>query len=802
MAGKLTYKELERRIRALEKEAKKREEVGEALRKSEERLKLIVNGLPVLIAYVDADQKYQFVNREYENWFGLSPADIVGKRVRDVVGDAGYEKVREKIEEVLSGQPVSYQDELPFEDGTSRHYQAHYVPQVTPEGWIPGYFIMVEDITDRRQAEEELQKLSRAVDESPVSVIITDREGSIEYVNPKFVQLTGYTSEEVIGQNPRILKSGEHPPEFYQALWETIAQGKEWQGEFYNKKKSGDYYWESASISPIKNERDVITHFVAVKEDITQRKQAERMVRNEKDRAQKYLDIAGAVILVLNADQTVSLVNRKGCAVLEYEEWEIIGRNWFDVFVPDKDRDQTRVVFEKLMGGDIELTEYYENPVLTKGGEERLVAWHNTLLRDEEGRITGTLSSGEDITERKRAEKALQKANDDLEERIKELNCLYGISKLLEKRESSLEEIIEGLLNLIPSSWQYSGVTCARVILEGQEFKTENFRETIWKQTSDIVVHAKRAGMLEVFYLEERPAGDEGPFLEEERNLLDAIAERLGRIIERVQAEEALRRAHDELEDRVRARTAELSRANQNLQREINERQQAETALRRSEAALRHLSSRLLTAQEEERKRIALELHDSIAQRLAAIKFSLESKLDQMGESPPPPGISVEEIISMVQIGIEETRRIMTNLRPSMLDELGIISTIHWHLREFERVYGAISLRKRIDIQEEEFPDPLKIVIYRILQEATSNIARHSEADLISLDLRRKGNAIEMCIQDNGVGFEVDEVLSKVSSEKGLGLMGMKERTEYSGGSFSIESRKGEGTIIRTTWQC
>ena len=107
------------------------------------------------------------------------------------------------------------------------------------------------DITDRKQAQAELQKLSSAVQQSPSSVVITDVEGSIEYVNPKFTQVTGYTLEEVKGENPRILKSDDQPKEFYEELWKTITSGQDWHGEFRNKKKNGELYWELASISPI-----------------------------------------------------------------------------------------------------------------------------------------------------------------------------------------------------------------------------------------------------------------------------------------------------------------------------------------------------------------------------------------------------------------------------------------------------------------------------------------------------------------------------------------------------------------------
>ncbi|MCP5420860.1 MAG: EAL domain-containing protein [Gammaproteobacteria bacterium] len=138
-----------------------------------------------------------------------------------------------------------------------------------------GTLIVRNDITQRKRTEEHLLKLFRAVEQSPVSVVITNLQGDIEYVNPKFVEVTGYSAEEVIGQNSRLLKSGDKPSREYQELWETIKSGKEWRGEFLNRKKDGTLYWEFASISPVKTVDDKITHYLAVKEDITLRKEYE-----------------------------------------------------------------------------------------------------------------------------------------------------------------------------------------------------------------------------------------------------------------------------------------------------------------------------------------------------------------------------------------------------------------------------------------------------------------------------------------------------------------------------------------------
>ena len=152
-----------------------------------------------------------------------------------------------------------------------------------------------EDRRERRRAEEQVRKLSRAVEQNSVSIIITDARGDIEYVNPRFSEVTGYAPEEVIGKSPRILKSGETPPETYRGMWETITAGREWRGEFLNKKKNGELYWDAALISPLKDAQGNITHYVANQEDITGRKRAEEEVRQQFRRISLLNQIARAI---------------------------------------------------------------------------------------------------------------------------------------------------------------------------------------------------------------------------------------------------------------------------------------------------------------------------------------------------------------------------------------------------------------------------------------------------------------------------------------------------------------------------
>jgi signal transduction histidine kinase/ligand-binding sensor protein len=169
------------------------------------------------------------------------------------------------------------------------------------------------------------------------------------------------------------------------------------------------------------------------------------------------------------------------------------------------------------------------------------------------------------IIEHQHTEDTLKETTHDLNERVKELNCLYGISKLVEKENTTIEEILQGTADIIPLSCQYPDITCANISYYGEEYQTENFYETNWKQKSNIYFNEKLVGSIMVCYLEERPEEDEGPFLKEERSLLDSIAERLGKVAEHYQAKEALLKAYDELEVRVKERTQELSIANEEL---------------------------------------------------------------------------------------------------------------------------------------------------------------------------------------------------------------------------------------------
>jgi len=252
-----------------------------ALQETADYLEKLFNHANAPIIVWDPDFRITRFNRAFERLTGHASKHVIGRELSMLFPGASREESLAKISRTLAGEHwESVEIPILCRDGTVRLVLWNSANVYAEDGeTLLATIAQGQDITERKRAEQELLKLSRAVEQSPATVVITDLQGNIEYVNPKFCQLTGYTAEEAMGQNPRILKSGMTPQEEYRKLWTTIMSGGEWRGEFLNKKKNGELYWESASISPIRNAEGTITHFLAVKEDITERKKAEEEIR-------------------------------------------------------------------------------------------------------------------------------------------------------------------------------------------------------------------------------------------------------------------------------------------------------------------------------------------------------------------------------------------------------------------------------------------------------------------------------------------------------------------------------------------
>jgi signal transduction histidine kinase len=237
------------------------------------------------------------------------------------------------------------------------------------------------------------------------------------------------------------------------------------------------------------------------------------------------------------------------------------------------------------------------------------------------------------------------------------------------------------------------------------------------------------------------------------------------------------------------------------LERDMSDWMRREEALRVIEAQSRLLSAQHLTIQETERKRIANELHDGLGQSLSLLKLSIEQVVRSLSAAVSEnTARTLEQLVPRVKYALAEMRRISMNLRPSILDDLGILATLAWFFREFEASGVKTKIEREIRIKESEVPLPLKIAIFRILQEATNNAVKHADAERIKVSLCNVRDTIEFSIEDDGKGFDSAGLGNIDAFDKGFGLQSMRERAELSGGAYDIESAPGKGTRICVRW--
>ena len=254
---------------------------AEALTEYAQLFRHTLENIDLVAVSIDGGDRVSFCNDHFLAVTGWHRDEVIGG---DWAGRFVAPECRAEVHCMIEGArhpelfPTRQEIAILTRNGGTRLIAWNSTLSFDANGNFIGITCIGDDITDKRSNEQELRKLSRAVEQSPSTVIITDDKGIIEYVNPKFTQVTGYLPAEVLGRNPRILKSGETSSDDYKSLWETIGAGAEWRGEFHNRRKDGELYWEAASISAIRNPEGAITHFLAVKEDITERKRLEREV--------------------------------------------------------------------------------------------------------------------------------------------------------------------------------------------------------------------------------------------------------------------------------------------------------------------------------------------------------------------------------------------------------------------------------------------------------------------------------------------------------------------------------------------
>lgn len=594
-------------------------------RKSDDWFRLLLEAMGEGACIADETDRVVVLNSRLAGILRLTQNEVIGRSLTTLFPGIDDCPGRVIARHEIAAHVESCEIRLTRSDGSQALLKVSPRPFFDGHRSFRGTLAVVNDVTENRRAQQEILRLTATIEQNPVGVLMTDRDGTIDYVNPRLCLQTGYTAQELLGTNPRVLKSGDTPPETFQQLWAALSHGSEWSGRLCDRKKTGETYWAYEVIFPIRNPDGETTHFVGFQEDITDRVQAERSLRESEAKYSTLVESSLTGIYVIQ-DERLIYVNRKLAELFGYTPEELQGMAFGNLVHP---------------------------------------------------------SQRESLTARWTAQSAAE------EEECSHL--LKGVRK-------------DGQVI-------YCRKVCSPIEFGGREALLGN--------------------------------------------LMDVTREQL--------------------------LTQQVTESHEKLQR---------------------MTERLLDVEEREKKRVAADLHDSIGQYLNTLRmglqgidFSICGGAKQRGQIEP-----CVELRALTEEAIEEVRRIAADLRPAMLDDLGILATIKWFCRRTRSLHPGLSVESTLEADEAAIPEPLKIVIYRVLQEALSNAAKYAEADTLTVRLTRSPEHLELEVTDNGRGFDPANTVRDPAQPNGFGLLSMRERVTLSRGNFSIQSSPGSGTRITACW--
>ncbi len=617
---------------------------------------------------------------------------------------------------------------------------------------------------------------------APVGIGIARPKGTFIAANESLCKMLGYEERELLEKSFLDITH----PEDREKTRSLAREALDGQRDFYEMEKryldrDGHAVWASMRATAISNASGQIVYWLGVIQDITVRKKAEQALKEQRDRAQKYLDIAGVLIVVIDAKQRVTRINKKGCELLGYREQEIVGKNWFDCFLPARVRDIVKATFIQLIAGEIEPVESFENPVLTKSGDERIIAWHNTILTDEAGNITHTLSSGEDVTDRKLAEESLRIAHEELERRVEERTAeLRKINERLEREIMERRQVEETL----------------RVSEESHRLLLESSPDPIVVYDMEGNATYVNPAFVEIFgWPRKELLGKRINYVPKQSWPETRAAIERMLLGEKVQSFETRRLTKDGRTLEIQLSSSPFTDRNGKpagnivILRDITERRQMERALER-------MRSKLLNLQESERSSIARVLHDTVGQNISILDFNLTTMEEVLDDSSKQ---RISALSSNMRNVIRETgdtlRDIASGLHPRDVQELGLVAGVSNFIERFRRG-TKLQVKVSIEVHELQLEEGVSINLYRIIQEVFTNILKHAKCQSVDFHLAKTKDRIIILVKDDGVGFSKEEVVSREVEKRGMGLFIIEERVKAINGDFRIHSEPELGTEV------
>ncbi len=526
----------------LKQEMKERKKTESAVEIAKNEWEITFDAMSDWVCLMDLKGKIVRTNRVGEAFTNLSLSKIVGKSCCNIVHGTEQPIPGCPLRKMLkTGKKESIEIQIPDSD---RWLQVTVDPVLDKEGNMQSAVHIARDITERKRSEAALivseAKYRGIFDESVAAIYVFDVKKNFIDSNEAGLNLLGYSREELL--NMSIPDVDADPIVVLPAHEKLIAGERLINYEHKLKRKDGTI------ITVLNNSRSLTAvdgNFIGMQStliDITERKRIEEDLRKREEQYRAIFQTAANLITSVDEEGMIVDCNNRIKQVLGYERDEIIGQNMAEIIHPDY-LSRAKKSLEEILSTGFSYNKHYK--MVRKDGQLIDVEINSSGLKGKNSQYYRTICIIKDITKRMRAEEALKQRTFDLGERVKEINCLFQVSQLTAEHNRPLDEILQKTVELLPPAWQYPEITCSRILFDGKSYTTSNWQETDWKQSTDLGTGEGNEGVLEVAYLEGKPEIDEGPFLKEERNLIDTLGRMLVDYLERTQAEDELKRSRE-----------------------------------------------------------------------------------------------------------------------------------------------------------------------------------------------------------------------------------------------------------------
>ena len=778
---------------------------------------------------------------------------------------------REKMPAIDPERNLQIEAEYCHKDGSTVWMESIINATRDDEGNLVGIHGVSRDITERKKMENELRLKQFTVDHAADSIAWITQDARFLDVNEAICRSLGYSREELTSMTIFDVDP-DFPEEDWARLWKKMKKESSVPFETRHRRKDG-------SIFPVEITGSIMVadgkeYHLGIARDITQRKQEEETLRREKDFAENLIQTAQAIVLVLDTTGRIVSFNQYMEEISGYRLEEVQGKEWFSTFLPERDRNWVRELF--LNATDDIQTRGNVNPIVTKDGRERIIEWHDKILKDEKDKMVGLLAIGQDITERKQAEEALRQSEEQYRSLAHTVDSIYIVDaeqRYLFMNEGHLKRFGMPLERIVgrPYSDFHSKedsekfAQTVKIVFETgtsiqQDHTSARDGRFFIRTFSPVVGHSGEVRAMTVVSkdITERKLAEEAlreseckilEALEFNKTILntssigiltykesgqctyanDAVAKIVGTNVaglleqnfHQIQSwkksgmyELALKALRTGTEQRIEPlvtttfgtdiwpslRFSSFYSEGENhllvFMYDVTERKRAEEAIKASRHQLRALAGRLQSVREEQRKEIAREIHDELGGALTGLKIDLS----RLSRSAPKSWHKTKrdsllskilEMTKLIDETIGKVRRLVTELRPSILDDFGLPAALEWQLQEFQKRTGIqsdfVSTVEYINMDEE-----LSTAVFRIFQESLTNVARHANATKVTATLYKEADSLVLKVEDNGKGISEADI----HNTKSVGLIGMRERALFLGGRVNFSGEPSKGTTV------